>query len=50
MRRSMPSRSELPGDLSHKKFLKALVRLGFVINTIGGKGDRNRVRNNLESH
>lgn len=35
----MPSRSELPGDLSRKKFLNALSRLGFEISTAGGKGD-----------
>lgn len=35
----MPSRSELPGNLSRQKFLKALIRLGFEINTVGGKGD-----------
>ena len=35
----MPSRSELPGDLPRKKFLRALCRLGFVVNTVGGKGD-----------
>jgi predicted RNA binding protein YcfA (HicA-like mRNA interferase family) len=39
----MPSRSELPGDLARKKFLKALVRLGFEINAIGGKGDHVKI-------
>ncbi len=39
----MPSRSELPGDISRKKFLKALARLGFVINTVGGKGDHIKI-------
>ena len=39
----MPSRSELPGQLPQKKFLKALRRLGFVINTVGGKGDHVKV-------
>lgn len=39
----MPSRSELPGDLSRKKLSKALVRLGFEINTIGGKGDHIKI-------
>lgn len=34
----MPSRSELPGDLARKKLLTALIRLGFEINTVGGKG------------
>ena len=35
----MPSRSELSGDISRKKFLRALTRLGFTVNTVGGKGD-----------
>jgi hypothetical protein len=35
----MPSSSELPGSISRKKFLWALGRLGFDINTTGGKGD-----------
>jgi predicted RNA binding protein YcfA (HicA-like mRNA interferase family) len=39
----MPSRSELPGDLPRKKFLKALHRLGFELNTVGGKGDHVKV-------
>jgi predicted RNA binding protein YcfA (HicA-like mRNA interferase family) len=39
----MPSRSELPGELSRKKFLNALRRLGFEINTVGGKGDHVKV-------
>ncbi len=39
----MPSRSELPGDLSRRKFLNALSRLGFEINTVGGKGDHVKV-------
>lgn len=39
----MPSHSELPGELSRKKFLKALHRLGFEINTVGGKGDHIKV-------
>ncbi len=39
----MPSRSELPGDLARKKFLKALTRLGFEINTVGGKGDHVKI-------
>jgi len=39
----MPSRSELPGEISRKKFLKALERLGFTINTIGGKGEHIKV-------
>lgn len=39
----MPSRSELPGDLPRKKFLKALRRLGFEVNTVGGKWDHVKV-------
>lgn len=39
----MPSRSELPGHLARGKFLKALRRLGFVINTVGGKGDHVKI-------
>lgn len=35
----MPSRSELPGELSRRKFLNALSRLGFTIDAFGGKGD-----------
>lgn len=34
----MPTHSELPGDLSRKKFTKALKRLGFIIDTKGGDG------------
>lgn len=34
----MPSRSELPGEIKRKKFIKALDRLGFVIDTKGGDG------------
>jgi len=34
----MPSLSELPDNLNINKFTKALVRLGFVISTKGGKG------------
>lgn len=36
---SMPSRSELPGFLPRKKFIKALERLGFEVNLVGGKGN-----------
>ncbi|MEK7516283.1 MAG: type II toxin-antitoxin system HicA family toxin [Patescibacteria group bacterium] len=39
----MPSRSELPGSLSQKKFLNALRRLGFVIKPVGGKGDHIKI-------
>ncbi|MBP9748614.1 type II toxin-antitoxin system HicA family toxin [Patescibacteria group bacterium] len=39
----MPSRSELPGELSRKTFLRALQRFGFHINTVGGKGNHVKV-------
>lgn len=39
----MPSRSELPGQLPRRKFLNSLRRLGFVINTVGGKGDHVKI-------
>lgn len=39
----MPSRSELPGEIPRKKFLRALRRLGFEINTVGGKGDHVKI-------
>ncbi len=34
----MPSLSELPSDISKKKFIRSLQRLGFLINTKGGDG------------
>jgi len=34
----MPPLSELPGDLQRKKFLKALRRVGFLIDESGGDG------------
>jgi len=34
----MPQLSKLPGDIGRKKFIKALNRLGFIINTVGGAG------------
>ena len=39
----MPSRSELPGKIHRKKFTKALVRLGFVIDKKGGAGSHYKV-------
>lgn len=35
----MPPLSELPGDLPRKKFLRALQRIGFLIDESGGDGD-----------
>jgi predicted RNA binding protein YcfA (HicA-like mRNA interferase family) len=34
----MPPRSDLPGSLPRKKFLRALERLGFKIDLAGGNG------------
>lgn len=34
----MPSRSELPGELKRNKFIRALQRLGFIIDKTGGAG------------
>ncbi|MFA6526596.1 MAG: type II toxin-antitoxin system HicA family toxin [Candidatus Buchananbacteria bacterium] len=39
----MPSLSELPGSLNRKKFIKALRRLGFEIDTSGGSGSHIKV-------
>lgn len=34
----MPSHDELPGEIKRKKFINALAKLGFEINTKGGDG------------
>ena len=34
----MPPRSQLPGEIKRKKFIKALERLDFIIDTRGGSG------------
>lgn len=34
----MPSLSQLPGKINRKKFLRALIRLGFDISERGGNG------------
>jgi hypothetical protein len=39
----MPSRSELPGEIARWKFVNALRRCGFLINTVGGKGDHVKI-------
>ncbi|PIS07456.1 hypothetical protein COT78_03545 [Candidatus Berkelbacteria bacterium CG10_big_fil_rev_8_21_14_0_10_43_13] len=39
----MPSLSEIPDGINRTKFLKALGRLGFKVNTIGGKGSHVKV-------
>lgn len=39
----MPSRSELPGNLRFSKFINALKRCGFIINTTGGKGSHCKI-------
>lgn len=39
----MPSLSDLPGEIKRKKFIKALTRLGFLINKWGGDGSHYKV-------
>lgn len=39
----MPSRSDLPGHISRRKFLRALKRCGFSIHKTGGKGSHVKV-------
>lgn len=39
----MPSLSELPGHLNRKKFIRALQRLGFLVDRVGGKGSHVKV-------
>ena len=39
----MPSRSELPGEISKDKFLRALKRIGFESDPTGGKGSHIKV-------
>ncbi|MEK7546805.1 MAG: type II toxin-antitoxin system HicA family toxin [Patescibacteria group bacterium] len=34
----MPSLSELPGEIKQNRFCKALQRVGFEINKVGGNG------------
>lgn len=34
----MPSRSQLPGNIKRKKFIRALMRCGFKIDLSGGDG------------
>ncbi|MEK7159492.1 MAG: type II toxin-antitoxin system HicA family toxin [Patescibacteria group bacterium] len=34
----MPSLSELPGEIKRRKFIRALQRLGFIIDKAGGAG------------
>ena len=34
----MPSRSQLPGNISRRKFVRALIRVGFEIDESGGDG------------
>lgn len=41
--KSMPSRSELPGEIKRNKLTKALVRLGFVIDKSGGDGSHYKI-------
>lgn len=39
----MPSRSQLPGELNRRKFVKALERLGFEANYAGGDGSHCKI-------
>ena len=39
----MPPLSQLPSDLSRKKFTKALARLGFLIDKTGGVGSHLKI-------
>ncbi len=39
----MPSLSELPGEIKRKKLIKALRRLGFIIDESGGDGSHYKV-------
>lgn len=39
----MPSLSDLPGEIKRKKFIRALRRLGFLINESGGDGSHYKV-------
>ena len=34
----MPSRSQIPGNLNRRKFLRAIIRCGFLIDMTGGDG------------
>lgn len=39
----MPSPSDLPGEIKQKQLLRALKRLGFTINTLGGNGSHVKI-------
>lgn len=39
----MPSLSELPSDINRAKFTRALIRLGFMFNKVGGKGSHSKI-------
>jgi predicted RNA binding protein YcfA (HicA-like mRNA interferase family) len=39
----MPSLSELPGEIKRNKFIRALQRLGFIIDKSGGEGSHYKV-------
>lgn len=39
----MPSLSELPGEIKQSRFCKALKRVGFEINKVGGDGSHFKV-------
>ena len=39
----MPSLSELPGEIKRRKFIRALQRLGFLIDKTGGVGSHYKI-------
>lgn len=39
----MPSLSQLPGEIKRKKFIRALQRLGFIIDKKGGDGSHYKI-------
>lgn len=39
----MPSLSQLPGEIKRKKFIRALHRLGFIIDKKGGDGSHYKI-------
>ena len=39
----MPSLSELPGEVKQARFCKALGRVGFVVNKVGGNGSHIKI-------
>jgi predicted RNA binding protein YcfA (HicA-like mRNA interferase family) len=42
-KKSMPSRSDFPGEINRAKLVRALSRLGFIISTKGGDGSHYKI-------